>query len=72
MGCIQHYLSKGFIPIADLKSFKNKFNRGNQSVDNPWELFFYQPYNYTYIEVKKYSKNIHMFHALKHLVDHMI
>ena len=57
LGCIQHYLSKGFIPIADLKSFKNKFNRGNQSVDNPWELFFYQPYNYTYREVKKYSKN---------------
>ena len=48
---------KGYIPIADLKSFKNKFNRGNQSVDNPWELFFYQPYNYTYREVKKYSKN---------------
>ena len=56
-GCIQHYLSRGFIPLADLKSFKNKFNRGNQSVDNPWELFFYQPYNHTYREVKKHSKN---------------
>ena len=31
LGCIQHYLSYGYMPIADLKSFKNKFNRGNRS-----------------------------------------
>ena len=61
LGCIQHYLSYGYMPIADLKSFKNKFNRGNRSVDNPWELFFYQPYNYTLEEVKKYSKHYKYF-----------
>ena len=61
LGCIQHYLSKGYVPIADLKSFKNKFNRGNKSIDNPWELFFYQPYNYTLKEVKKYSKHYNYF-----------
>ena len=61
LGCIQHYLSKGYMPIADLKSFKNKFNRGNRSIDNPWELFFYQPYNYTLKEVKKYSNHYEYF-----------
>ena len=61
LGCIMKYLSKGFIPIIDLQSFKNVYNNGNTSLNNPWELFFYQPYNYTLNEVKKYGKNIQYF-----------
>ncbi len=58
LGCIKYYLSKGYIPIVDLQSFKNRYNLGNTSIYNLWELFFYQPYNYTLEEVKKYAKNI--------------
>ena len=58
LGCINKYLYEGYIPIVDLQSFKNVYNLNNLSLNNPWELFFYQPYNYTLSEVKKYAKNI--------------
>jgi hypothetical protein len=48
----------GYIPIIDLKSFPNAYNKGNTSIMNPWEFFFIQPYNYTLEEVKLYAKNI--------------
>ena len=48
---------EGYIPIIDLQSFDNIYNKNNKS-NNPWELFFYQPFNYTLYEVKKYAKNI--------------
>ena len=56
LGCINKYLLDGYIPIIDLQSFNNVYNKGNTSKINPWELFFYQPYNYTLEEVKKYAK----------------
>ena len=56
--CINYYLSKGYIPIADLQSSKNRYNLGDTSIYNLWELYFYQPYNYTLEEVKKYAKNV--------------
>ena len=58
LGCINKCLSRGYIPIIDLKSFPNVYNKGNISVINPWEKFFFQPYNYTLEEVEKYAKNI--------------
>ena len=48
----------GYIPIIDLKSFPNAYNKGNTSIMNPWEFFFIQPYNYSLEEVKLYAKNI--------------
>ncbi len=57
LGCINKYLTEGYIPIVDLKSFNNIYNKINIS-SNPWELFFYQPFNYTLDNVKKYAKNI--------------
>jgi len=59
LGCINHFLNKGYIPIIDLQSFKNIYNKRNKSVYNPWEIFFKQPYNYTLGEVNNYAKNIH-------------
>ena len=59
LGCIKRYLEKGYIPIIEMQSFKNIYNKGNKSVYNPWEVFFYQPYNYTLEEVKKYAKNVY-------------
>ena len=59
LGCINHFLKKGYIPIIDLQSFKNIYNKRNKSIYNPWEIFFEQPYNYTLGEVNKYGKNIH-------------
>ena len=58
LGCIHKFLLKGYIPIVDLQSFNNIYNRGNKSMYNPWELFFCQPFNYSLEEVKKYAKNI--------------
>ena len=57
LGCINKYLKEGYIPIVDLKSFNNIYNKINISI-NPWELFFYQPFNYIMDEVKRYAKNI--------------
>ena len=58
LGCINKFLLEGYIPIVDLQSFNNIYNRGNKSMYNPWELFFCQPFNYSLEEVKKYAKNI--------------
>ena len=58
LGCINKYLLEGYIPIIDLQSFQNVYNKGNISIKNPWELFFYQPYNYTLEEVKQYGQNL--------------
>ena len=69
LGCINYYLSKGYIPIVDLQSFKNRYNLGDTSVYNLWELFFYQPNNYTLEEVKKYAKNVENFICTVNLVN---
>ena len=57
LGCALKYLNKGYIPIIDLKYFKNSLNKGNRSMPNPLEFFFHQPNNYTLKEVKKYAKH---------------
>ena len=63
LGCIYTYLEKGYIPIIDLSSFKNIFNgyQLNKSKGNPWELFFYQSFNYTLNDVKEKGKKIKYF-----------
>lgn len=63
LGCIYQYLELGYIPIIDLSSFKNIFNgfKLNKSKGNPWEIFFYQPFNYTLNNVKQKGKNIKYF-----------
>ena len=63
LGCIYQYLELGYIPIIDLSSFKNVFNgfKLNKSKSNPWEIFFYQPFNYTLNNVKQKGKNIKYF-----------
>ena len=49
LGCINKYLNKGNIPIIDLKSYKNIFNGFNLNIsnENPWEIFFNQPFGYS-------------------------
>ena len=70
LGCINYYLSKGYIPIVDLQSFKNRYNLNDTSVYNLWELFFYQPNNYTLEEVKKYAKNVENFICTDNLISY--
>ena len=65
LGCINKLLSIGKIPIVDLKTYTNAFNKGNTSIYNPWELFFYQPYNYTIEEVLAYAKNYEYYQCSK-------
>ena len=63
LGCMNKLFLDGRIPIADLKSFSNAYNGGNISINNPWEQFFYQPYNYTLDEVVKYAKNYNYYNC---------
>ena len=63
LGCILKYVTEGRIPIVDLQSYQNVYNKGNSLKKNPWELFFYQPYNYTLDEVKKYANHAKYSHC---------
>ena len=60
LGCIQIFISKGYIPIIDLSSLPNIFNGYNIISEdiNPWELFFDQPFGYTLINVKQKVKKV--------------
>ena len=59
IGCVNYYISKGYIPVIDLITYPNVYNKFNTSLNyNPWEQFFYQPYNHTLDNVKKYAKRI--------------
>ena len=59
LGCSIEYINKGYIPIIDLASHPNMFNGFNSTKDkNPWEIFFYQPFNLTLKEVLNKGKNI--------------
>ena len=65
LGCIVSFIKEGYIPIVDLISFPNIFNKFyiNSLNKNPWELYFNQPYGYTLEGVKKNSKNIKYFNC---------
>ena len=58
--CVKNLIINGYIPILDLKTFPNIFNKFklNLSKENPWEYFFYQPFGLTLKDVIKYAKNI--------------
>lgn len=60
LGCIKNFIILGYIPICDLSSFPNIFNRYdiNSLKINPWEIFFNQPYEYTLENIKKKAKNV--------------
>lgn len=63
LNCINTFINKGYIPILDLISFPNIFNKFN-SLDshiNPWEIYFHQPFQFSLEEVKANSKNIIYF-----------
>lgn len=62
ISCLHKYLNNGYIPVLDLSLFPNIFNQFNnkslENNDNPWELFFNQPFDYKLKYVKKYAKKI--------------
>jgi len=63
LGCLLTFIKKGYIPIIDLSSFPNIFNKFNITSlnNNPWEYYFNQPYEYTLENVIKKAKNIKYF-----------
>ena len=61
LGCMNKYLNLGYIPIIDLKFFPNVYNGNDTKKNNPWEIFFYQPYNHTLDDVIKYAKNVEYY-----------
>lgn len=65
LGCINKFLQDGFVPIVDLQYFNNIFNGYNKDSlnENPWEIFFYQPFYFTLNNVIKNAKNIKYFHC---------
>ena len=56
LGCINKWITRGYIPIIDMKSFPNTYNNYNISNNNPWEIFFNQPFEYTLEEVINKAK----------------
>lgn len=68
LGCIQLFISKGYIPIIDLSSLPNIFNGFNVSSNNinQWELFFNQPFGYKLSNIIKNVKNIKYFECNLH------
>lgn len=58
--CIVEVIILGYIPVVDLTSFSNIFNKLNiSSINfNPWEIFFTQPYGYKLKDIKTKVKNI--------------
>ena len=50
---------RGYIPILDVESYPNVFNgfKANSSNKNSWEIFFNQPFGFTYEDVIKNAKN---------------
>ena len=67
LGCCLNALTMGYIPIFDLKSYSNIFNNYNRIKlkINPYEIYFYQPFNLTLKEVLK-SKNYKIFNCHRH------
>lgn len=63
LGCINQFINNGYVPIVDLKSFKNLLNGYviDSSRTNPWELYFNQPFGYTLDNVLKKGKKIKFF-----------
>ena len=60
LGCAIDYIHKGYIPIIDLISHKNIFNgfNTNKNQNNPWEIFFQQPFDLKLKDVIINAKNI--------------
>lgn len=58
--CALSSIKNGIIPIIDLTSTPNIFNKFNKTSlkKNPWEIYFNQPYGFSLNEVKSKSKNI--------------
>ena len=68
LGCINYFISKGYIPIIDLSSFPNVFNRYKPSLSqNPWELYFNQPFKHSLREVKQKANTIKYFKCVSTL-----
>lgn len=63
LGCLNKYITKGYFPILDMQSTKNIFNKfkENESNENPWEVFFYQPFSQQLDVIKKKAKKIKYF-----------
>ena len=63
LGCINDYISKGFVPIIDVKSYRNFYNgfKVHSSNINVWELFFEQPFGYKLNNVLRKAKKIKYF-----------
>lgn len=63
LGCVNKFIRFGYIPIIDLESFPNIYNKMNANISslNPWENFFNQPLGYTLENVKKRAKRINYF-----------
>ena len=62
LGCIRKCISEGYIPLVDLSSFPNVYNGFNKSSsNNPWEIFFNQPFNHSLKKVLRKAKKIKYF-----------
>ena len=64
--CVIPYIINGDIPIIDLNSYGNIYNNFKPNIsENPWELYFHQPFGYKLNEVKKKAKKIKYYECFK-------
>lgn len=60
--CVIPFISNGDIPIIDLNAFGNIYNNFKPNIsENPWELYFQQPFGYKLNGVKNKSKKIKFY-----------
>lgn len=64
--CINRFIINGFIPIIDLNVYGNIYNNFMPNAsENPWELFFQQPFGYKLNNVKNKAKKINYYKCIK-------
>ena len=64
--CVIPFIMKGYIPIMDLNAYGNIYNNFKPNTsENPWELYFQQPFGYKLNEVKNKSKKIKYYKCSK-------
>ena len=66
MSHIHYAISNGFIPVVDLKHYKNQyFKKDREYKDNVWEYFFEQPCGISLDDIKE-EDNIHISENVFH------
>jgi hypothetical protein len=66
LGHINYAVSQGYVPIVDMKNYKNIYLEDNEvGFKNSWEYFFTQPYGETYTLEEVYQSKRVIFSSME-------